>query len=207
MPWQTWAVVLIVGPAIHWVVQRRDVPSRIEGAPGMRASSLPSCRSRDAAELTGCGGKAANLARLMAVGAPVPDGIVIPNEVLVAGATRVRGADAASLVRPVIVRSSAIGEDSADASFAGQLDSVADVTTETCSAQRSNECGRRSESDRGARVSEGARQGTRRAWGSSSSGRWRRCCRVSSSRCRRPTRGRCSSSTAEGWERRSCRAR
>ena len=30
---------------------------------------------------------------------------------------------------PVIVRSSAVGEDSADASFAGQLDSIPDVTT------------------------------------------------------------------------------
>ena len=82
-----------------------------------------------ATELTGCGGKAANLARLIAAGARVPDGMVIPNEVLVAGS--IDFDDLMPLLRaPVIVRSSAIGEDSADASFAGQLDSVADVTTE-----------------------------------------------------------------------------
>jgi len=87
---------------------------------------VPLCDATDAA---GCGGKAANLARLIAAGAPVPDGIVIPN-----GTVEDGGVDIDELLpllsAPVIVRSSAIGEDSADASFAGQLESVADVTDE-----------------------------------------------------------------------------
>ena len=81
----------------------------------------------NATDAASCGGKAANLARLIAAGAPVPDGIVIPN-----GAIEGDGIDIEELLpflsAPVIVRSSAIGEDSADASFAGQLESVADVT-------------------------------------------------------------------------------
>ena len=93
---------------------------------------LPLAEAQDAAR---CGGKAANLARLIAAGAPVPDGLVIPNGGIrdvadaiddVAAALRVF--DLSWTNGPLIVRSSAIGEDSADASFAGQLDSVADVS-------------------------------------------------------------------------------
>ena len=87
------------------------------------------------------GGKAVNLARLIAAGAPVPDGFVLCNAALqhfvaeqealpphvdsaVIAAWRAAFAGA-----PVIVRSSAVGEDSEDASFAGQLDSVPNVMT------------------------------------------------------------------------------
>ena len=70
------------------------------------------------------GGKAANLARLMAAGIPVPAGVVVQQP-----APNVE--ELAELLEkpPLIVRSSAIGEDSEDASFAGQLDSVAHVAT------------------------------------------------------------------------------
>jgi pyruvate,water dikinase len=82
----------------------------------------------DAVDPAACGGKAANLARLIAAGAPVPHGVVI-----VDGALDRRPVDLAAalalLPATLIVRSSAIGEDSADASFAGQLESIADVTS------------------------------------------------------------------------------
>ncbi len=96
---------------------------------------------RAATAVAEVGGKAANLARLFAAGAPVPDGFVLTNTALqhfvaeqealppdvdsaVVGAWQSTFADG-----PVIVRSSAVGEDSEDASFAGQLDSVPNVTT------------------------------------------------------------------------------
>jgi pyruvate,water dikinase len=86
------------------------------------------------------GGKAANLSRLMAVGAPVPDGFVLTASALQHFVAEQEGlpGDVRSEVlcawrhlgaAHVIVRSSAVGEDSEDASFAGQLDSIADVTT------------------------------------------------------------------------------
>ena len=78
------------------------------------------------------GGKAAGLSSLLRLGVAVPRGVVIP-----APATaHMMAADTwceivaawRALEAPVaIVRSSAIGEDSADASFAGQLESIADV--------------------------------------------------------------------------------
>jgi pyruvate,water dikinase len=82
-----------------------------------------------ASDVARYGGKAANLARLMRLGAPVPDGIVVTN-----GAIDREGVDAGEVwsrieFPTVIVRSSAVGEDSADASFAGQLDSISGVTT------------------------------------------------------------------------------
>src|SRR5688500_13713647 len=83
------------------------------------------------------GGKAAGLSRLLRLGVSVPRGVVIP------ASTTARFTEDAgipdqdwcaiveawrSLDAPVvIVRSSAIGEDSANASFAGQLDSIPDV--------------------------------------------------------------------------------
>lgn len=86
------------------------------------------------------GGKAANLARLMAAGAPVPDGVVLTNNALqhyVAEQEGVPGDASGAVISawtalgpgPLIVRSSAVGEDSVDASFAGQLDSVPNVRT------------------------------------------------------------------------------
>jgi phosphohistidine swiveling domain-containing protein len=85
------------------------------------------------------GGKAAGLSRLLTLGVSVPRGVVIPASTTarfdgdaipddvwceIVEAWRALGA----LV--VIVRSSAVGEDSADASFAGQLESIPDVRTE-----------------------------------------------------------------------------
>jgi len=69
------------------------------------------------------GAKAANLGELMRAGLPVPDGFVVlagadPDEVLSA---------AAVLGDPVAVRSSATAEDLADASFAGQYETVLGV--------------------------------------------------------------------------------
>jgi pyruvate,water dikinase len=128
---------------------------------------------RDAVDVGRVGGKAHNLARLIAAGQPVPDGFVITDDALDAflDATDLRPAIASLRARldprspmgircagetiaalvaessipdsveealaaglaelgagPAIVRSSAVGEDSAEASFAGQLDSIADVT-------------------------------------------------------------------------------
>ena len=82
-----------------------------------------------AADVARYGGKAANLARLMRSGAPVPDGFVLAN-----GAIDRHDVDAEEIWSRIgfstaIVRSSASGEDSADASFAGQLDSIPDVAT------------------------------------------------------------------------------
>lgn len=77
------------------------------------------------------GGKAATLARLAAAGLPVPTGVVIPVDV--AGAPC---ADLDALARavvaalgdgPLAVRSSAVDEDLADRSFAGQYETVLGV--------------------------------------------------------------------------------
>jgi pyruvate,water dikinase len=85
------------------------------------------------------GGKAAGLHRLLQIGVAVPRGVVItadatagfsddaiPGDVWTAIIEAWRGLGADT----VIVRSSAVGEDSSDASFAGQLDSIGDVTSE-----------------------------------------------------------------------------
>jgi phosphoenolpyruvate synthase/pyruvate phosphate dikinase len=101
--------------------------------------------ARDAREV---GGKAANLARLIEVGQPVPEGFAVTDaarraseidNVLQPSAFSVQrclGADLDVWYARVIVdlgadlsivRSSAVGEDSQEASFAGQLDSVRDV--------------------------------------------------------------------------------
>ncbi len=90
--------------------------------------ALPLAR---AIELSSCGGKAANLARLMAVGVPVPEGYVLTADMLERGDLDIGLVLAQMREATLIVRSSAIGEDSEDASFAGQLDSVPNVRTET----------------------------------------------------------------------------
>nr|MBA2303212.1 hypothetical protein [Acidobacteriota bacterium] len=95
----------------------------------------------EAVEHRVAGGKAANLARLIASGAPVPDGFVLTNAALQHFVAEQEGLPpdveldvVAAWLRlspgPVIVRSSAVGEDSSEASFAGQLDSVPGVTSE-----------------------------------------------------------------------------
>lgn len=72
------------------------------------------------------GGKAANLARAIAARLPVPPGFALAWDLvdaLAADAARAAATLApalAALARPVAVRSSAVGEDSAGASFAGQ---------------------------------------------------------------------------------------
>ena len=80
------------------------------------------------------GGKAGTLARLRAAGFPVPDGCVVtePGDAgSEAFAARVR--DLAAAAGPdtrFAVRSSGHAEDSADASFAGQYETVLDVAAE-----------------------------------------------------------------------------
>ena len=92
-------------------------------------ASLPIVPLIDARDVARYGGKAVNLARLLRSGAPVPEGVVVTN-----GAMDREGVDADAVWARIgfstaIVRSSAVGEDSSDASFAGQLDSILDVTT------------------------------------------------------------------------------
>ncbi len=82
----------------------------------------------DAIETAACGGKAANLARLIRSGVPVPAGFVLPDSALQCETPDVDRI-LSLLPGPLIVRSSAIGEDSAEASFAGMLESIGDVTT------------------------------------------------------------------------------
>ena len=81
-----------------------------------------------AARVPTAGGKAVNLGRLIAAGAPVPEGFVIPHGALNPGAID-EAWHAHSEGGTVIVRSSAMGEDGAAASFAGQLDSIPGVST------------------------------------------------------------------------------
>jgi pyruvate,water dikinase len=96
---------------------------------------------QNATSLASVGGKAANLARLIAAGAPVPDGFVLTSSAVqhfVAEQEQVTREVEQEVLRKwaaleancVIVRSSAVGEDSEEASFAGQLDSVPHVSTE-----------------------------------------------------------------------------
>ena len=96
----------------------------------MSTTIVPALRLTDATDVTACGGKAANLARLMAAGVPVPDGLVLTSDALQHSEIDIAPLVAIMAAGPVIVRSSAIGEDSDEASFAGQLESVANVTTE-----------------------------------------------------------------------------
>jgi pyruvate,water dikinase len=89
------------------------------------------------------GGKASTLARLRAAGFPVPDGFVItPDEDVVLtlaealGALRRRVGDDVRFA----VRSSGIAEDSSDASFAGQYESVLGVRSAVDVAQAIERC-------------------------------------------------------------------
>lgn len=96
------------------------------------------------ADQESCGGKATMLGVLLRAGLPVPDGFVIPKADPAAGNMKItrslRAAVTAELVRlgdPVVaVRSSATGEDGAEASAAGQYESVigAQGTESVCDA-------------------------------------------------------------------------
>ncbi|MBW4661663.1 MAG: glycerol-3-phosphate acyltransferase [Drouetiella hepatica Uher 2000/2452] len=113
-------------------------------------------RTLDAAKV---GNKAANLSQLRRWGYPVPIGWVIPP-----------GDDPAPLIEmlhpspeiPLVVRSSAIGEDSETASAAGQYDSILHVTSQAaleqailrCHASYNDESAVRYRQDRG--IAEGA---------------------------------------------------
>src|SRR5260221_10530463 len=103
------------------------------------------------------GGKAAGLSRLIRLGVAVPRAIVVPAAATVRfDADRVPDdiwpeiVDAWRLLAApvVIVRSSAVGEDSADASFAGQLDSIPNVRDEEDLRRAVLQCWRSRGSDR-----------------------------------------------------------
>ena len=89
----------------------------------------------DAAEV---GGKAAGLGELIAVGARVPDGVV-----LTATAARMTANEREPLLRaaadelgdgPFAVRSSGVSEDGADASYAGMYETVLNVSADQLAA-------------------------------------------------------------------------
>ncbi len=81
------------------------------------------------------GGKASALARAIVAGLPVPGGFALSSDLVARIASGDPESQAAALAffensrRPVAVRSSGIGEDSADASFAGQHATILNVTT------------------------------------------------------------------------------
>ncbi len=85
----------------------------------------------EATDATRYGGKAVQLGVALRAGLPVPDGLAIPWDVVDAcvndGASTLATLRSAALPGPYAVRSSAVGEDSAGASFAGTHLSVLGV--------------------------------------------------------------------------------
>jgi phosphoenolpyruvate synthase/pyruvate phosphate dikinase len=103
------------------------------------------------------GGKARGLARLLALGLPVPPAVVVPADVherwLAKGALGDADvgslwAAARSLGQPLAVRSSAVHEDSASHSAAGQYESVMDVCGPEALAKAIERCYRAADSER-----------------------------------------------------------
>jgi pyruvate,water dikinase len=96
---------------------------------------LRDVRMEDAAHV---GGKAAGLGELFAVGARVPDGVVLPASVAAMTAEereRLIAAVADELgAGPFAVRSSGVAEDGAERSFAGMFETVLDVAPDGLSA-------------------------------------------------------------------------
>jgi pyruvate, water dikinase len=94
---------------------------------------LPLAEAREESQL---GGKAVQLGEAIRGGLPVPDGLALPYRFVEAVAAGDEGAIAALLERyraldgPVSVRSSGIGEDSGQTSFAGQHATVLNVRGE-----------------------------------------------------------------------------
>lgn len=83
---------------------------------------------RDAQSEEAFGGKAASLAKALRAGLPVPDGLAIAWE-STGDREAIVAAYRALNAERVAVRSSAVGEDSADASFAGQHATLLNVTS------------------------------------------------------------------------------
>ncbi|MEE4023588.1 PEP/pyruvate-binding domain-containing protein [Gordonia sp. PKS22-38] len=104
------------------------------------------------------GGKAAGLAELRRIGLPVPDGFVIADATVegdLEAVTKRFALMEAAGATPVAVRSSAVGEDGDDQSFAGQYDTVLNVDSVEGLAAAVRACvdslhSRRAESYRGA---------------------------------------------------------
>ena len=111
--------------------------------------ALDAVRPEDGARV---GGKGAGLAALLAAGFRVPAGFVLTTDAISAGEGEVRAALEHALAAlgdgPWAVRSSAVGEDSAEASFAGQYETVLDVTSAGDVFAAVRRCWRSAESNR-----------------------------------------------------------
>jgi pyruvate,water dikinase len=83
---------------------------------------------RQALDQSRFGGKAVQLAHALSRGLPVPDGMALSHGDVAAFAERPDRTRVGSFTGPVAVRSSAIGEDSAGASFAGQHETILGAT-------------------------------------------------------------------------------
>jgi pyruvate,water dikinase len=92
-----------------------------------RIAPVPLAAAAEAGE-GAVGGKAMGLSRLLALGLPVPDGVVLP--VGWAGGADELAEAVAGLRRPLAVRSSAVGEDASGASAAGQYVTVTGVRSD-----------------------------------------------------------------------------
>jgi pyruvate,water dikinase len=90
------------------------------------AVRLRSTPLRSATDGSRFGGKAAGLAALIQWGFPVPDGVAVDPDTAAAIAEGIERLSI-GIPEPWAVRSSAIGEDGAHASYAGQHDSVLDL--------------------------------------------------------------------------------